>query len=227
MGEHIEREAGGANSPSEDASLGHRPRSKDAPRLAALLAQAGKGDQTAFRELYQRSSGRLYLAAIRMLFNESAAQEALQDAYFRIWNHAAGYRTELGSPMVWMTRIVRNRCIDVLRSQKRRGWSELELQDDSKEYADLASTDPEPFERLYRARLWAALPPCLESLQASQREALTLALIDGLSHTEVATSMRAPLGSVKAWIRRGVLHVREAIPAGGFVPCFIRITALA
>lgn len=208
--------------PSENSSLGSagslglRPRSKDAAILGSLLALAGEHDeqaQRAFRELYQRTSGRLRLVAIRILFNESAAQEALQDAYLNIWNHAARYRTELGSPMVWMTRIVRNRCLDALRAQKRSGSGESDLHGDTREYLELASLDPEPLERLHRARLWTALSGCLASLHGPQREALMLSLLEGLSHTEVAQSMHAPLGSVKAWIRRGVMQVREAIPA--------------
>lgn len=179
----------------------------DAPDpLAALLAACGRRDGQAFARLYQASSAKLFGVAVRILKREDWAEEVLQDCYVSIWNHAQDYRPGLSAPMTWMTSIVRNRCLDWLRKPR------LEVTDEDGEIIDRAVSDePGPLAALEHAKDAQALARCLQALEARQRQAIALAFYEGLSHLELANHLRQPLGTVKTWVRRGLLRLKACL----------------
>jgi RNA polymerase sigma-70 factor (ECF subfamily) len=182
-----------------------------APSLQALLAQTARGDHGAFAQVYERTHAHLFGVALRMLRREQAAEDVLQEAFVSVWKHAAGYRPQIDGleiqPMTWLIAIVRNKALDALRSRTRR--KETELPDEGGLGPD--TTMPSALELLDHASQAMHIQACLGALDGSHRQSLALAYYQGLSHTEVAAQMGAPLGSVKAWIRRGLDKLKACL----------------
>lgn len=174
-----------------------------------LLAAIAAGERPAFRELYARYSPALFPLAIRLLGDSGAAEEALQDTFVKIWDHAASYDDRKSRPFTWAVTILRRTCIDQLRRTRRRPGA-VPLPED-----DLAT--PEFFAR-ETIRQAADAHDTAERVQATlatipppQRTALELALFSTLTHTEIATQLAQPAGTVKTWIRRGLLELRHTL----------------
>jgi len=177
-----------------------------AASLAAWLAACANRDRAAFARLYEATSAKLYGVALRILRREDWAEEVLQECYVSIWTHAPDYRPGLAAPMTWMTSIVRNRCLDWLRRPR------LEIADEEGTITESAESDnPGPLAELERAKDAQALTRCLAELEARQRQAIALAFYDGLSHAELAGHLREPLGTVKTWVRRGLLKLKSCL----------------
>jgi RNA polymerase sigma-70 factor (ECF subfamily) len=177
-----------------------------AAQLTDLLGACAKGDRQAFSRLYQVSSAKLYGVALRILRRDDWAEEVLQECYVSIWTHAPDYRSGLAAPMTWMTSIVRNRCLDWLRRPH------AEVSDEDGALTESAESDnPGPLAELERAKDAQALSRCLKALEARQRQAIALAFYDGLSHSELASHLREPLGTVKTWVRRGLLRLKDCL----------------
>ena len=171
-----------------------------------LLAGCARRDRAAFRGLYDASSAKLYGVALRILRREDWAEEVLQECYVSIWTHAPEYRPALAAPMTWMTSIVRNRCLDWLRRPR------LEVADEEGAIVESTEADgPGPLAELERAKDAQAVGRCLKELEAKQRQAIALAFYDGLSHAELAGHLRQPLGTVKTWVRRGLLKLKSCL----------------
>jgi RNA polymerase sigma-70 factor (ECF subfamily) len=171
--------------------------------LEDLLARAAQGDRAAFERLYQASAAKLYGVALRILRRADWAEEVLQECYLSIWTRAGDYRAGLAAPMTWMTSIVRNRCLDWLRRPAPEVFSET--------LEELESSNPGPLAELERAKDAQALARCLGALEARQRQAIALAFYDGLSHADLASHLRQPLGTVKTWVRRGLLRLKSCL----------------
>ena len=183
------------------------PRDAHAARLAELLSQCGLKNQLAFKELYALTSSKLFGVALRILRRQDWAEEALQESYVNIWNHAADYAVSRSAPLTWMTSIVRNRCLDWLRRPPQ------EATGDEYEIAVEAWRDenPGPLDQLAASGDAAALTRCLEKLDARQRQSIMLAFFHGMSHAEVAAHMKHPLGTVKTWVRRGLEQLKGCL----------------
>ena len=178
--------------------------------LKQLLAACARRDSAAFARLYEATSAKLFGVAIRILRREDWAEEVLQDCYVNIWNHASKYSAALSAPMTWMTSIVRNRCLDWLRrpnlevvlGDEEDGGNPIDAQ---------ASEAPGPLDELSRTSEARALADCLARLEVKQRQAVMLAFFNGLSHSELAAHLREPLGTVKTWVRRGLIHLKGCL----------------
>jgi len=186
----------------------------ESEQLRRLLGAVALGDRGAFRTLYDASSARLYGCALRVLRQEALAEEALQDAFVAIWHAASTYQPHLAAPATWMTTIVRNKALDVRRRQQ------ASVESDGEQYADEMSMDSlammqeaasGPQEHMQMSRDAQALARCLETLAGRQRQAICMAYLYDLSHTEVAAQLDAPLGTVKTWIRRGLERLRACL----------------
>jgi RNA polymerase sigma-70 factor (ECF subfamily) len=174
--------------------------------LAELLAATARGERAAFARLYQLSAPKLFGVALRIVRREDWAEDVLQECYVRIWSHAGEYRTGLASPMTWMASIVRNRCLDWLRRPN------PEVPDEEGALVAAAeSANPGPLAELERLSNAQSLARCLQELEAKQRQAIALAFFEGLSHSELARHMREPLGTVKTWVRRGLLRLKACL----------------
>ena len=179
--------------------------------LQQLLAACGRRDAAAFARLYELSSAKLFGVAMRILRREDWAEEVLQDCYMNIWNHASGYSPALSAPMTWMTSIVRNRCLDWLRRPRLEVSAERGGEEEGSLIDDMATGDPGPLEALSRSSDARALAECLGRLEMKQRQVIMLAFFEGLTHSELAARLKQPLGTVKTWVRRGLMQLKECL----------------
>jgi RNA polymerase sigma-70 factor (ECF subfamily) len=181
-----------------------------AAELARLLEAAARRDRQAFARVYSLTSAKLFGVALRILRREDWAEEVLQECYVSIWTHAPDYRPALAAPMTWMTSIVRNRCLDWMRRPR------LEVADEDGAIAESTeSENPGPLAELERAKDAQAVSRCMKGLEAKQRQAIALAFYDGLSHSELAHHLREPLGTVKTWVRRGLMKLKDCLALQG------------
>ncbi|SCK33522.1 RNA polymerase sigma-70 factor, ECF subfamily [Variovorax sp. HW608] len=178
--------------------------------LMALLDRLASRDATALQSLYQRTSGRLYGLALRAVRQTEWAEDVLQDAFLTIWRSAPEYRASLSPPMAWMGLIVRSRALDLLRRQRAEGAGRT--QDFDEVLAEtLPATQPGPQELADASEQALLLHQCLQQLAPAQREALSLAYMRELSHSELAERLGQPLGTIKTWIRRGLDKLRACM----------------
>ena len=175
----------------------------------SLLARIGAGDREAFRELYARFSTPLFSLALRLVGDRGEAEELLQDAFVKIWRHAADFDARKSRPFTWAVTILRRTCIDHLRKHRRAPVS-APLPDDDTASADFSPRALSPHAAEVREdaeRIQAALA----EISAPQRLALELALFSQLTHVEIAARLRQPVGTIKSWIRRGFLDLRATL----------------
>ena len=181
--------------------------------LAALLARVALQDRAAFAEVYRRSAAHLLGIAYAVLHREDRAEDVLQEAFMNVWHAAAHYNPAIAAPMTWLINIVRNKAIDRLRSGRGEREATVELDESVHEIADDEAWSPP---RLLDAGLARAhIDACMAGLGAAQRQAIALAYYRGMVHTEIAAALDAPLGTVKAWVRRGLDKLRECLQAAG------------
>lgn len=171
-----------------------------------LLTNTAQGDDAAFAQLYALTSARLFAVSLQILGNRDLAEDALQEAFVKIWHNAGEYQRSKGEVLAWMISIVRYRAIDIIRSNKSRKESST---DDVPE--GVADTDS-PDEALAFDREKTAIDDCMNShLDKQQQYVIDLAYFKGLTHSEIVTQTQHPLGSVKSWIRRGLQLLQRCI----------------
>lgn len=175
------------------------------PDHAALLRDIAAGQVTAFRRLYDAEAPQMLGMVMRILKRRALAEEAVHDAFLAIWNHAARYRPELGSPRAWMNTIARNRALNILRGEAR-----TDLTDQIEDF-DAVSDEESPEDAASRLSDADALKACLERLDPVPRRAVLLAYVQGLSHGEIAARLSIPLGTIKSRIRRSLLSLKECL----------------
>ena len=174
--------------------------------LVALLSQVATGDRDAFRVLYGRTSAKLYASVLRILGSQAAAEDAVQEAYLKIWNRAGNFDGERGSPIAWMTTIARHAAIDAAR----RGAERIS--------AVSSEIDPETVDNLAgpsgTAVGGAATPRltlCLERLEPDRRSMVVMAYCLGWSREELAGRYDRPVATVKTILRRSLIVLKECL----------------
>ena len=174
-----------------------------------LLRRIGQGDRRSFEELYARFSGVLFSTAYRVLNNQQAAEDVLQDVFIQIWEKAPLYDPARGKPMTWAVTLTRNKSIDRLRSTQRRN----RLQDDVEREAQTFEQfdDRSSFDAVAQGETGALVREAIGKLSKDQREAIELAFFSSMTQTEIAERLKVPLGTVKARIRRGMMRMRDVI----------------
>ena len=183
----------------------------DPATLARLISAVALGDQQAYRRLYDATSPKLFAIALRILREESRAEDVLQDSFVNIWNHASDYAQAKSAPTTWMTAIVRNRSLDIVRRTR----EEPDVDDAlSVNHVDESAAPPREAEARAEAH---SIQHCLGELDAEQRQTIALAFFHGLTHSELAEHLRRPLGTVKTHIRRGLLKLKDCLMRTGDV----------
>ena len=178
--------------------------------LQRLRSRVALGDRRAFRALYDATAPSLFGVAVRILNRRDRAEEAIKDAFVNVWQRAASYSEAVGRPMTWLTAIVRNRALDVLRSESARPTESLRDEENGQAH-EPADERPDPLGLLERAVDQVRIRDCLGEIQGPQRQCLALAYYHGLSHSEVAAQLAASIGSVKVWIRRGLARLKRCL----------------
>lgn len=188
--------------------------------IGELLNQVAGGNRAAFKQVYELTSARLLGVVLRVNAHRGEAEEVLQEVYVSVWHLAGQYRQVRGDALAWLVSVARNRAIDSVRLRQRRpqaAWAGAsdESADDNADgpYAGLACGLPGPHEQCCATADAAMLSACLGGLSAPQRHSLVLAYCEGLSHAEIAQRMGRPVGSVKSWVRRGLLELRGRFDA--------------
>jgi RNA polymerase sigma-70 factor (ECF subfamily) len=175
---------------------------------ARLLVAIAEGDQHALAALYRHRGSLLYSLLLRMLVNETEAQEAMQDTFLHIWRRAGNYDSERSSPVAWMLMIARGLAMDRLRARSRRNAG---LAAYEQEVASLEVEVNSGTWQTERDELADACAAALNSLPEPQGRALQLAFFRGWTHEEISKAVGEPLGTVKARIRRGLLALRQVL----------------
>ena len=173
--------------------------------LAGLLARCARRDADALERLYRLASPQLFAVALRILRVSHRAEEALQDGFIRIWQHAGEYRPERGAPLTWMASIVRYRALDLRRRDMA---ARVTYPGELDHFAD---AKPGPLLAAQSAAEARALERCLEHLEGKQRHCIMLAFYEGMSHAELSAHLHEKLGTVKSWIRRGLERLRTCL----------------
>ena len=152
-------------------------------QLAAALARCAAGDRAALQMIYNSEAPRMIGVARRILFRQDLAEEAVHDAFIRIWRGAAGFDPHRGSARGWLYAVVRNRALSIHRNEHR--------------YESSSEN--------------SALRRCLERIDRPRRDVVVLAYVHGMSHGELAGRLRVPLGTVKSWVRRSLFALQECM----------------
>jgi RNA polymerase sigma factor (sigma-70 family) len=170
----------------------------------ALLACAS-GDKSALKRIYDAESPRMVGVAQRLLKRRALAEEAVQDAFILIWRHAARFDPQRGGGLTWIYAILRNRSLSILRDEKRTETSDRPIAEET------ASEEDDPETVMSKLTDAKALHGCLEMLPPQRRGIVLLAFVQGLTHGEIAGRLRMPIGTVKSWIRRSLISLKECL----------------
>ncbi len=172
--------------------------------IAILLQKTATQDRAAFRELYSASSSKLMGVLLRILSQRAEAEDALQEVYTRVWLKAGRYDATKGRGMTWLISLSRNLAIDRLRQR-----SDHVSDDDAME----AHADPAPRAetRLIATGEARRINDCFATLEPDRAAALRGAYLAGLSYTDLATKFDVPLNTMRTWLRRSLLRLKECM----------------
>lgn len=172
--------------------------------LKDLLGKVAAGDRDALRAIYLRQSSRLFGIAMAILRDRTAAADVLQESFLRVWQRAGQFNADRGEGATWLSAIVRYASLDAARARGR------EIPTDDPGLGD-TMVEPEAIGLIAADEEGKLLRACLERLPAANRQGIIMAFVHGLSHPEIALKLDQPLGTIKSWIRRGLLNLRECL----------------
>ena len=184
---------------------------------AGLIQRIAHADQAALGLLYDLYGRLIFSIACQILSDEALAEEVTQDVFIQVWNKAATYQAAQGKVLTWLTSIARHRAIDSRRRSKTevatfsRHAAGTGDGDEVDLLAALPSGDAGPLELLQQAAQARDITHCMGELSAEQQQCLALAYYQGLSHAEVAEHLFQPLGTVKSWVRRALLALKDCL----------------
>jgi RNA polymerase sigma-70 factor (ECF subfamily) len=181
-------------------------RDKLAEQVGDLLKQVADGDRQAFDALYRATSSALLGVCMRVLADRAEAEEVLQDVFVTVWGKAAQFDRGRASAMTWLGTIARNRAIDRLRASPAPALrADIDMAESASDPA------PSPAAQAETANERVRLDDCLQQLEPRRRVLIRTAFFDGATYEELAIRSRSPLGSIKSWIRRGLLQLRMCL----------------
>ena len=187
----------------------HAEAGSDEAALRLWLAAVGRGEQQALAVLYGRTSAHLFAILLRMLKQWDRAEEALHEVYLKVWRNADGYDPERGPAMAWLVGVARHTALDKLRRMRR----ELALDDVAEVVEEPADDGAGPLAAALAAAEARSLQACLEELEPEPRACILLAYWEGLTHEELARRVQRPVGTVKSWLRRSLVRLRQCLEA--------------
>lgn len=188
-----------------DSPAAAQTRSEEGRQLADTLTAVAGGDQAALADLYRRTSAKLFGICLRVLPSQAEAEEALQETYVAVWRKAAMFDSAKASPITWLSVVARNKSIDRLRVRPPRADSGLD------EATDIADPGASALDLLEDAQESRRLSLCLDELDARTGQMIRAAFLDGATYPDLAEREEVPLGTMKSWIRRGLLRLRGCL----------------
>jgi RNA polymerase sigma factor (sigma-70 family) len=173
--------------------------------VSQIIQRCATGDKLALKQLFDRESPRMIGVAERILRRRALAEEATQDAFVILWKRASSFDATLGSGRTWLYTILRNRSLNILRDESRTDLSGEDHQ------LEQVSEEDDPETVVMKLGEASRLRACLEKLEPDRRQAILLAYVRGLSHGELAGKLGIPLGTIKSWIRRSMVTLKECL----------------
>jgi len=170
------------------------------------LRRVSDGDSSALAELYDRYGSLIYSIAFRILRSSADAEDAVQQAWVQVWKTARTYDPRRGSVAAWILTVGRSRALDLYRSLGSRHRAETHVE------AVPVATPEDPVSGAAHGQLGARVRDALQELAPQQRQVLEIAYFEGLSQSEIAERLKAPLGTVKSWTRQGLTRLKELLP---------------
>ena len=175
-------------------------------QLVAALARIAGGDRAALRQVYRDTSAKLFAVCMRILHDEAEAEDVLQDVYITVWRRAGTFDPARASPITWLVAVARNRSIDRLRSGA--GAAPSQTLDEA---AGVGDDAPSALAQIESSDEYRRLMNCLGELELRHAGAVRSAFLEGVTYEELAQRMNVPLGTMKSWIRRSLLRLRECL----------------
>ena len=172
--------------------------------ITRLIVRVSIGDRAAFDALYQRTSAKLFGVCLRVLRDRAEAEEALQEVFVKVWTKADRFAASDLSPISWLVAIARNHAIDRLRSRRDRPVGI----DAALEVADTA---PGPEAQAVASAERQQIHACLEELEDDRAAAVRGAYLGGDSYAELAERHSVPLNTMRTWLRRSLMKLRECL----------------
>lgn len=172
--------------------------------IAELIARCALRDRAAFRSLYQRTSAKLFGVVLRILRNRAEAEDAIQDVYIKIWQRADRYVPGQYSPISWLVTVARNHALDIVRARRPPG-ADLDAA------LEVPDTAPDPERMTESSEEGARVEACLATLEPDRAEAVRGAYLDGYSYEELAQRYAVPLNTMRTWLRRSLIRLRECL----------------
>lgn len=172
--------------------------------LVGLLAATARQDEVAFAELYDATKRKLFGIALTVLHRRDLAEDVVQEAFLRIWRHAARFDPARGTPITWMATIVRNLAIDVKRSPA------AEATDDSA-LTVIPFNGRSALDEIEASDNHRRLHEVMKALDPMKRKLVIAAYINGESREELSERFGAPVNTIKTWLRRAVLDIRAGL----------------
>jgi RNA polymerase sigma-70 factor (ECF subfamily) len=173
--------------------------------LVWLLAAVAKGDQAAFERLYAATRAKLFGVVLRILRRHDLADEVMQETYLKVWRNAGGFDPRLSTPITWMVAIARNQAIDLVRKR-----SEASIEEEP-EAMDVAAESLDPLARRELTEELTRLLACVGRLDPERQRLVLLAYYDGWSRDQLAVKLDKPVNTIKTWLRRSLMEIRECL----------------
>ena len=194
------------NSDNSTQASTHEAQDKFNATLTELISNCAAGNESAFEDIYKKVSPQIFAILKRMLKSDALAQEALQESFIKIWNNAADYKAEKSKPRTWLISIARNHAIDTLRKRSIREDNELQVDTHA---VDGFPENAAQFDKLYENSEQLIL--CLDELSEPARQCVVRSYCEGFSHEELSDQLQRPIGTIKSWIRRSLLSLKECL----------------
>jgi RNA polymerase sigma-70 factor (ECF subfamily) len=186
--------------------------SPGAAELSALLAKAAEGDRLAFREFYDRTSAKLFGIILRIVIERAEAEDVLQEVFVTIWRKAAEFDPGRASPVTWTATIARNRAIDRLRSRGSRPSAPIEEAGEVVDHSPLADALIDADGAAGR------LGSALAGLDPRHAGAIRSCYFEGMTYEALAEREGVPVGTLKSWVRRGLIRMKTELAGLGLEP---------
>lgn len=176
--------------------------------IADLLVRIARQDRAAFREIYPATSSKLMGVLQRMLGNRAEAEDAMQEVFTRVWLRASRFDASKGRGMTWLIAIARNHAIDRLRARTPKA-----LGDDGDALDQLADERPGALDGLVAKGEARRMVDCFSQLDPDRSACVQGAYLEGLTYEDLARKFNVPLNTMRTWLRRSLLKLRECMDA--------------
>lgn len=171
-----------------------------------MIGRCALRDRAAFRSLYERTNAKLFGVVLRILKDRSEAEEAIQEVYVKIWQRADRYSAGEYSPISWLVAVARNHALDILRARR-------PLAADMDAALQVPDAGPSPERVAETSDERGRIEHCLGTLAPERAEAVKGAYLDGYTYDELASRYAVPLNTMRTWLRRSLLKLRECLSA--------------